>query len=81
MEKIFLTVDEFKKIHGIACIKIKRNPQTDKLFCELNIGGIMKCQQTLDMTKPMSIICDDDPTVIDNCCLINVTSTETIGSI
>jgi hypothetical protein len=48
----------FKEQNGIRTIEVLVSPTTSKLFCSTDTGMTFKCEQALDVTKPMVILVD-----------------------
>lgn len=77
----FLSIEDFKLSIGMPNHKgqVVKNPNTEKLF--LTIGGKnFKCQGTLDMSKPLSVLVENGD--LEQACLINVPESDNVvGSI
>ncbi len=63
-------ISEFKAKIGADKISVKRNPATNKLFVVATSGDSFKCQQDIDLQKPMIFLVEDG--VIETACLINI---------
>ena len=68
----FVTLEEFKSLHLVSTISIKRNKETNKLFAVVG-SEIMRVQQDIDSNKPVCILIEEggDPSNLDTCCIIN----------
>ena len=78
-ETKFYTIAEVKAHFGVTEIKVLRNPKTNKTFVAVDSDTNLKCQQDLDVTKPMAFILGGDDAFdkkgkpnMEMCCLINV---------
>ena len=82
MATTFVTLKQFSEIHLVKSLEIKRNPSTGKLFATVD-GTPMKCEQEIDLSMPMTILVeeDGDASNLDDCCLINYTPTEVVGTV
>ena len=78
----FLTLKQFGELHLVKSLDIKPNHKTKKIFASVD-GQVMKVQQDIDTTQPMSILVEDDgdPANLNDCCLVNYTPTETIATV
>ena len=63
-------ISEFKAKIGAEKISVIKNPATGKLFTSATSGHNFKCQQDIDLQKPMTFLVEDG--VIETACLINV---------
>jgi len=71
MEKFTrLTIVEFKAQAKTAALQIVKNPKTDKLFVSTDNGTNFKCQQKIDVTKPMEFL-NTEGAAFNDYCLVN----------
>lgn len=68
----FVSLEEFKALHLVNSISIKRNKETNKLFAVVGTE-VCRVQQDIDSNKPVCVLIEEggDPSSLDNCCLIN----------
>lgn len=69
---MFVSLEEFKSLHLVSTVLIKRNKETNKLFAVVGTE-VMRVQQDIDSSKAVCILVEEggDPSSLDNCCLIN----------
>ena len=82
---MFVSTEEFKALHMVSSLGLRRNKETGKLFVDVG-GSCMKMQQDFDKNKPATILVEagGDPSNLDHCCLINYDPSkgaEDLGSI
>ena len=71
----FISIPALKTALGVKTLHVVRNPKTNKLFVTTETGSmVLRCEQTLDVTKPMSYI-KDSTAALHEGCLINVVPT------
>ncbi len=75
----FYTIAEVKAHFGVTEIKILENPKTGKKFVSVDSDTNLKCEQAIDITKPMGFILGGDDAFdkrgnanMENACLINI---------
>lgn len=68
----FIALEDFKVLHSVSAINVKRNKETGKLFAVVGTENF-RVQQNLDPKLPMTILVTDgnDGTDLDSCCLVN----------
>lgn len=68
----FLSLEDFKVLHNVSAINVKRNKETGKLFAVVGTET-MRVQQSLDPKLPMTILVSEggDASDLDSCCLVN----------
>ena len=75
---VFMTVNAFKKAIGVNSIKVVRYEKGEKATQKLSVidedGNFYKCQQSIDQSKPMAFILEENAS-IDEACLVNVSGT------
>lgn len=72
MANTFVSLEEFKALHLVTSISIKRNRESGKLFAVVG-NGVMRVQQDIDSTKNVCILIEEegDPSDLNTCCIIN----------
>lgn len=68
----FVSLEEFKSLHLVSMINIKRNKETNKLFAVVGTA-ICRVQQDIDSSKPVCVLVEEggDPSDLNSCCIIN----------
>lgn len=69
---MFVSLEEFKSLHLVSTVLIKRNKETNKLFAVVGTT-ICRVQQDIDSNKPVCVLVEEggDPSNLDSCCIIN----------
>jgi hypothetical protein len=71
----FMSVQAFKKAIGVSNIEIVKYDKganaTNKLSVLDEDGNFYRCQQSIDTTKPMAFLLEENAS-IDEACLVNV---------
>lgn len=73
-----LTNQEFKKALDCESFQVIKNPKTDKLFVATSNGKRLRCQQSIDITKPLSWLIPDGN--LDEACLINASEANVVAT-
>lgn len=74
---ITLSVNLFKERFNTTKIDIVRSPKTSKLFVTIDDGTKFKCQQSIDLSKPVAFIGETH----EELCLVNPSTANVIGSL
>ena len=76
---VFMTVNAFKKAVGVDSIKVVRYDKgpnaTHKLSVVDEDGNFYRCQQSIDESKPMAFLLEENAS-LDEACLVNTTQGE-----
>lgn len=71
----FMTVNAFKKAIGVNSIQVVRYDKGDKATNKLSVldedGNFYRCQQSIDTSKPMAFLIEENAS-LDEACLVNV---------
>lgn len=64
----FITVEELKSSLGVTSFEVVRNPKTSKLFISYGSNEVLRVEQAIDFSKPVSFGYTE---VVTDGCLIN----------
>jgi len=74
----FMTVNAFKKAIGVNSIQVVRYDKGEKATNKLSVldedGNFYRCQQSIDTSKPMAFLIEENAS-LDEACLVNVSGT------
>lgn len=75
---LFMSVPEFKAAIKADVINIVKNPKGEKkLFVDAGNGRYFRCQQAIDLTKPIKFMYESNELFNDGC-ITNVTDSANI---